>query len=150
MMTLFHDVSFRDAPTGADPESIVQQVDWLNGLRARAARAPERRGGESLVRVTCRQIARDLRAFLDVAADRDGGGGRAAPVGLLKAVIATVEAGDHAGAALAGGGFGVDQRLHLAAPFVALVGPADAAQIVQPAEDLRQPLQIAVKWRTRV
>src|SRR3954465_5450906 len=102
------------------------------------------------VRVTRREIARDLGAFLDIAADRHRRGRRAAPVGLLKTVIAAVEAGDHAGAAFAGGGFGIDQRLHLAAPFVALVGPADAAQIVQPTENLRQPLQIAVKRRCPV
>src|SRR3954452_9997678 len=100
---------------------------------------------EESVRVARGEVARDFRAFLDIAADRDGGGGRAASVGLLKAVIAAVEAGDHAGAALAGRSFGLDQRLHLAAPFVALFGPADAAQIVQPATELGQPLQIAVE-----
>src|ERR1700712_4129089 len=98
-----------------------------------------------LIRVTRRQIARDLRAFLDVAADRYRGGGGAGAVGLLKTVIAAVEAGDHAGAAVAGRGFGIDQRLHLIAPFGALVGAADAAQIVQRAENFGQPLQVAVK-----
>src|ERR1700745_4126620 len=43
-----------------------------------------------------RETPRNLRAFLDVAADRDGGGRRAGAVGLLEAVIAAVEAGDHA------------------------------------------------------
>src|SRR5947209_9534378 len=93
------------------------------------------------VRVTRREIPRNLRAFLDVAADRHRRGRGAASVGLLEAIVAAVEAGDHAGAALARGRFGIDQRLHLAAPFVALVGPADAAQIVQPAEDLSETLQ---------
>src|SRR6266702_1835292 len=102
------------------------------------------------VRVARGEVARDLRAFLDVAADRDGGRRRAASVGLLKTVIAAVEAGDHAGAAFAGWGFGIDKGLHLAAPFVALVGPADAAQIVQPAKDLGQALQIGVKRRRHV
>ena len=68
-------------------------------------------------------------------------------VGLLKAVIAAVEAGDHAGAAVAGGGFGIDQRLHLVAPFRPFIGAADAAQIVQRAEDFGQPLQVAVERR---
>src|SRR4051812_16278388 len=63
----------------------------------------------NLIRVTRRQIPRDLRAFLDVAADRYRGGGRAGAVGLLKTVIAAVEAGDHAGTAFAGRGLGIDQ-----------------------------------------
>ena len=100
-----------------------------------------------LIRVTRRQIARDLRAFLDVAADRHRGGGRAGAVGLLKTVIAAVEAGDHTGAALAGGGLGVDQRLHFVAPLRPLVGAADAAQIVQRAEDFGEPLQVGVERR---
>src|ERR1700754_2435922 len=78
-----------------------------------------------LVRVARGQVARDFGAFLDVALDRHGGRRRAAPVGLLEAVIAAVEAGDHAGAAVAGRGFGVDQRLHFVAPFGAFIAAAD-------------------------
>src|SRR5882724_5880861 len=55
------------------------------------------------VRIARSQIARDLRSFLDIAADRDRGCRRAGAVGLLKTVIAAVKAGDHAGAAFAGG-----------------------------------------------
>ena len=116
-------------------------VALLLAMTAQVLRNP------TLVRVPRGQIARDFRAFLDIAADRDRGRGRAGPVGLLEAVIAAVEAGDHAGAAVAGGGFGVDQRLHLVAPFRAFIGAADAAQIVQRAEDFGQPLQIAVERR---
>src|SRR5262245_18575732 len=67
------------------------------------------------VRIARRQVARDLHAFVDVATDRDGRGRRAGAVGLLEAVIAAVEGGDHAGAAVAAGRFGIDQRLHLVA-----------------------------------
>ena len=103
-----------------------------------------------LVGVAGRQIPRNLRAFLDVAADRDRGRRRAGPVGLLEAVIAAVEARDHAGAAVAGGGFGIDQRLHFVAPFRAFIGAANAPQVMQGAEDLGQPLQVAVERRGRV
>src|SRR5712675_2611387 len=103
-----------------------------------------------LVGVAGGQIPRDLRAFVDVSADRDGGCRRAGPVGLLEAVIAAVEARDHAGAAVARGGFGIDQRLHFVAPFWAFIGAANAAQIVQGAEDLGQPLQVAVERRGSV
>src|SRR6202040_2998379 len=89
-----------------------------------------------LIGVAGGQVPRNLRAFLDVAADRDGSCRRAGPVGLLKTVIAAVEARDHAGAAVARGGFGIDQRLHFVAPFGAFIGAANAPQIVQGAEDL--------------
>ncbi|GCC45064.1 hypothetical protein chiPu_0028816, partial [Chiloscyllium punctatum] len=102
------------------------------------------------VGIAGRQVARDFRAFLDVAADRDGSCRRAGPVGLLEAVVAAIEARHHARPAVARGGFGIDQRLHLVAPFGALVGAADAAQIVQGAEDLGQPLQIAIERRGRI
>src|SRR5438270_13046360 len=91
------------------------------------------------VRVARGEVARDFRAFLDIAADRDGRGRGAAPVGLLKAVIAAVEDGHHAGVALAGGCFGIDQLLHLVSPFVAIVCPADAVHIVLPIMVLVQP-----------
>src|ERR1700723_2869220 len=89
---------------------------------------------EALIRVARGQIARNLRAFLDVTSDRDGGGGGAGPVGLLEPVIAAIETRDHAGAAIARGGFGVDQRLHLVAPFRTFIVAADAPEIVQGAE----------------
>ena len=66
---------------------------------------------------------------------------------MLEAVIAAVEAGDHARAPLSGRGFGIEQCLHLVAPFAALVAAADAAKIVQGAEDLGEALQIVVEWR---
>src|ERR1700754_4055667 len=53
------------------------------------------------VGISRRQVTRDLGALVDVAADRDQGRRRAGAVGLLEAVIATIEAGDHAGAPIA-------------------------------------------------
>src|ERR1700730_5430688 len=103
-----------------------------------------------LIGVAGGQVPRDLRAFLDVAADRDGSCRRAGPVGLLKTVIAAGEARDHPGAAVARGGFGIDQRLHLVAPFRSFIGAANAPEIVQGAEDLGQPLQVAIERRGRV
>src|ERR1700682_2855496 len=61
----------------------------------------EKLSGKQLVGVAGGQVPRDLRAFLDVPADRDRGRRRAGPVGLLEAVIAAVEARDYAGAAIA-------------------------------------------------
>src|SRR5665213_2585861 len=103
-----------------------------------------------LIGVTGGQVARNLGAFLDVAADRDRGRRRAGPVGLLETIIAAVEARDHAGAAVARGGFGIDQRLHLVAPFAALIAAANAPEVMQGAEDFGQPLQVAIEWRSRI
>src|SRR5262249_4001705 len=97
------------------------------------------------VGIPSREVARNLDAFVDVAADRDGGGRAGGAVGLLEAVIAAVEGRDHAGAPVAGGRLGIDQRLHLVAPFQPFIAAADAAQIMQGAEDLGQPLQVAVE-----
>src|SRR5581483_630914 len=99
------------------------------------------------VRIAGRQVARDFGALVDVAADRDEGGRGAGAVGLLEAVIAAVEARDHAGAAVAAWRLGIDQCLHLVAPFAAFIAAADAAQIMQRAEDLGQSLQVAVERR---
>ena len=41
----------------------------------------------------------------------------------------------------------MDQPLHFVAPFWAFIGAANAPQIVQGAEDLGQPLQVAVERR---
>ena len=69
---------------------------------------------------------------------------RVGPVALLKAAIAAIEACDHLIVAIAGGRFGVDQRLGFGAPFLALARVADAAQEMQRAQNLRQPLQVMV------
>src|SRR5262245_35504323 len=103
-----------------------------------------------LVRVPRREVARNLDAFVDVALDRDGRRRGAGAVGLLESVIAAVEGCDHAGAAVAGRRLRVDQRLHLVAPFQAFIAAADAAQIVQGAEDFGEPLQVAVERRGRI
>src|SRR4051812_29947786 len=60
-------------------------------------------------------VAGDLGALGEVAADRLGGRRRAGPVCLLEAAIAAVEAGDQSVAPFARGRLGVDQRLHLVA-----------------------------------
>src|SRR5262245_51436474 len=87
----------------------------------------------ALVRVSGRHVTRNLCAFLEIAADREVGSGRAAPVGLLETAIAAVEARHHVGAPLRPRGrLGVEQRLHLVAPLRALLRAADAAQIMQP------------------
>src|SRR6185437_469658 len=99
------------------------------------------------VGIAGRQVARNLRALVDIAADRDHRRRRAGPVGLLEAVISTVEARDHAGATVPGRRFSVEQRLHLVAPFGAFIAAADPAQIMQRAEDLGEPLQVAVERR---
>src|SRR6478672_12778913 len=101
----------------------------------RVAGARETLGTTALVGVAGGQIPRNLRAFLDVSADRDGGRRRAGTVGLLEAIIATVEARNHPGAPIARGGFGVDQRLHFITPFRTFIAAADAPQVVQGAED---------------
>src|ERR1700748_2788629 len=84
----------------------------------------------SSVGVARGQVPGNFRAFVEVAVDRNRGGRRAGPIGLLKAVIAAVEACDHPGPSVAGGRFGLDQGLHLVAPFAAFVAAANAAQIV--------------------
>src|SRR5215213_4280907 len=60
--------------------------------------------------------AKPSPSWHNAPSDRDRGRRRAGAIGLLKAVIAAVEARDHARAAIAGRGLGVDQRLHLVAP----------------------------------
>src|ERR1700726_2515139 len=101
----------------------------------------------ALVRVTGGDLAGDMGALFEVAADDDAGLRRAAAVALLEAAIAAVEARHHLIVAVAGGRFGLDQRLCLGAPFRAFVAAANAAQEMQRAEDFRQPLQIVIVRR---
>ena len=77
-----------------------------------------------LVRVARSDIAGDLGAFFHIAADDDIGRRRAAAISLLKTAIAAIEARDHLLAALSVRRFGVDQRLRLAAPFLAFAAVA--------------------------
>src|SRR5690348_7958504 len=86
------------------------------------------------VRVARRDVARDLRAFVEVALDRELGGRRAGAVGLLEAAVAAVEAGDQPFAPVTAGRFGIDQRLHLVAPGLTFARPAQVAQVMQRAE----------------
>src|SRR4029077_952158 len=138
--------SLREALATNNPFLLCRTMDCFASL-AMTAELFEFECAVNLIRIARGEVARDFRAFLDIAADRDGSRGRAGPVGLLKAVIAAMDAGDQACASLAGGGFGVDQRLHLVAPFRAFIGAANAAQIMQGAEDFGEPLQIAIERR---
>src|SRR5919197_1481820 len=99
------------------------------------------------VRIARGHFARNLRAFLQVAANDDLGRRRARAVALLVAAVAAIEARDHAQTPLPARGLGVDERLHLGAPFLAFVSATDVAQIVQGAEDLGETLQAAVERR---
>src|ERR1043165_657763 len=103
--------------------------------------------GRILVGVARRDVAGDLRAFLEVAADRVVGGGRAGAVGLLEAAVAAVEARGETLAPLAARRFGIEQRLHLVTPDLPLARATQVAQVMQRAEDFRQPLQIALIGR---
>src|ERR1700746_2345649 len=62
----------------------------------------------ALVCVACGEVAGDFRAFVDIAAEPDQRRRRAGAVGLLEAVIAAIEARDHARAPLAAGRFRID------------------------------------------
>src|SRR5215207_715796 len=122
-----HQVSSSCAGTG---RSSLCSAYWIErvmpglgsvSVPSRSKKIASMRGSVGIARG---QIARDLRAFLDIAADGDRGCRRAGPVGLLKPVVAAVETRDHARPAVACGGFGIDQRLHLVAPFRPLIGAA--------------------------
>src|SRR5688572_18980209 len=66
---------------------------------------------------------------------------------LLKSPVTAIEIGDQPVAAFAGRGVGVEQRLHFVAPELPLIGAAHAAQVLQGAHDLCEPLQVAVIGR---
>ncbi len=106
--------------------------------------------GKCLVRIPGRQVFRDFGAFLQIPANGDPPSRRAGPVGLLETVIPPVEGGDHAGAAIAGWRLGIDQGLHFRAPFLAFIGAADTAQVMQRAENFGQPLQFGIERRCGV
>ena len=73
-------------------------ADRRGGAHACGAAAAASRWRQS-VRVARRDVARDLGAFFQVAADREIGRGRAGAIGLLEAAVAAVEARDQALAA---------------------------------------------------
>src|SRR5579859_1552041 len=102
------------------------------------------------IAIARRDFAGDLRALLKVAADGEVGGRRAGAVGLKIGPVAAVEMGDELGAPLPRWRFGVEQRLHLGAPLVALIGAADAAQVLQAAEDLGKPFKARLERRNRL
>src|SRR5262245_59926457 len=95
-----------------------------------------------LVGVAAGDVARDAGAFCQVAADGEIGRRRAGAVSLLETLVAAIEARDHAAPPFSARSLGVNQGLHLDAPFLPLLGLADGTQVVQRAEDFRQPLKI--------
>src|SRR5262245_535596 len=82
----------------------------------RRTKAGRTRPCARLIRVARRDVACDLRAFIEIALDRKIGGRRAGTVGLLEAPIAAVETCDQPLAPFPARRFGLDQRLHLVAP----------------------------------
>src|SRR5208282_5982757 len=105
---------------------------------------PLRDGGKWSVGVARGDLAGDLGALVEIAANGEIGRRRAGAVALLEGAIAAIEACDHLIVALAGRRFGVDQRLRLIAPLLAFVRAANAAQKMQRAEDFGEPLQVVV------
>ena len=103
--------------------------------------------GRPLVGVSRGDIAGDLGAFVEIAADCDVGRRRASAVGLLEPTVAAIEARDDLSPPVAARGLGVEQGLHLVAPLLTFVGPADRTQIMERAHDLAEPLQVVVKRR---
>src|SRR5262249_40143571 len=75
---------------------------------------------------------------------------RTRSVSLLEAAIAAIEACHHSRTPVAGGRLCVDESLHFIPPFLAFIGATDAAQIVQRAHDLSEPLQVGVEGRWRL
>src|ERR1700719_1548848 len=102
--------------------------------------------GRALVAVAGGDLAGDLRALVEIAADNEIGRRSADPVGLLISTIATIEACHHPVAPLAVRRLGLDQGLHLVAPFHAFIGAAEAPQIVERSKNLGEPPQVAVEW----
>src|SRR6185369_2822679 len=93
------------------------------------------------VRVARRRFAGELGALVEIAPHRQFSGRRAGPVSLLITGVAAVETRGHAALALRARAFRIDQRLHFIAPAIAFRTLADAAQVVQGAEDFRKPRQ---------
>lgn len=103
-----------------------------------------------LVGVSRGDIAGDLGTLVEISANCYVGRRRAGAIGLLKSAVAAVEARHDLPPPIAAGGLGVEQGLHLIAPLLTLVGPADRAQIMERAHDFAEALQIVVKRRRRV
>src|SRR5580704_1837482 len=82
----------------------------------------------ALIGVAGGDLAGDMSALFEVAADDDAGLRCAAAVALLEAAIAAIEARHHLIVAVTGGRFGLDQRLRFGTPFRAFVAAANAAQ----------------------
>src|ERR1700691_268451 len=89
-------------------------------------------------------FARDFGAFLEVTPNGEIGGRSAGAIALLERAVTPIKARDHLLVPLAGRRFGVDQRLRFHAPFLALVGAANAAQEMQRPEDLGKSLQVSI------
>src|SRR5256885_284120 len=92
-------------------------------------------------------IPRNAGAFCEIAPDREIGGGCARAIALLESAKATVEARYQPLTPLAARRLGIDQRLHLVAPGLPLLGAANLPQVVQRAEDLGEALQLGLVRR---
>src|SRR4029079_2414973 len=100
-----------------------------------------------LIGVAGGDIAGDPGPFVEVAPYGDVGWRGAAPTGLLNTAITPVEARHHLLFAVAGRSLCLDQSLHLSAPPFPIFGIADAAQVVEGAEDLGQAGEVIIERR---
>ena len=103
-----------------------------------------------LVGVSRGDVAGDLGALIEITANCEVSRRRASAIGLLESAVAAVEARHDFPPPLSAWGLRVQQGLHLIAPFLALIGPADRTQIMERAHDLTEALQIVVKRRRRI
>src|SRR6266436_9948469 len=101
----------------------------------------------ALIAVAGRDLAGDVGTLFEIAADDQIGGGRAGAVGLQVGPVAPIEVSNELGASLARRRLRIEQRLHLGTPLGALVGAAEAAQVVQAAENFGKPRQACIKRR---
>src|SRR5215813_3731304 len=101
----------------------------------------------ALIAVAGCDLAGDLGALFKVAADHQISRGCAGAVGLQIGPVASIEVSDEPGAPLAGRRLGIEQRLHFGTPLVALVGAAEAAQVMQAAKDFGKPRETSVEGR---
>src|SRR5665647_555613 len=126
-------------------QSLVPIWTLARGANGPSPDLKERLITHGLISVSRGDFAGDLGAFIEISANHHIGGGRTGPISLLKPAVTTIEAGDDLAPPFAIGRLGVDQSLHLVAPFLAFIGAANPAQILQRAEDFSEPLQVLVE-----
>ena len=119
-------------------------ADVSTRLPRRKRPREERLTAARLIGVSRGDVAGDLGALFEIAADGNIGSRRAGAVGLLITAVTTIETCHDLLPPIAARRLGVDESLHLIAPLLPLVGPAQCAQVVQRTHDLGEPLQVAV------